>query len=298
MPKPDVLVRATGDYCAIVDGVPPDVRTLTKDVTGKVVRRVGRFIQLGLIGAARCVGSAKLPPDTAVYLTSRRGDLEVTIEVMQELFRDGHAPKPLSFINTVSNAACYYVARHFELHGRSCFVGGGSFAFESALNLALLEMRAGVVRSALVGCVEIATDPLDVHRRRVGVGPDAVIAEASHWVWLEAGDGGRVLGGVDAAEVFAGLDELKGWFAGQRQDGGGATAFATGQSFSEADATGLQRELGLQKAFNYRVGRGYYDCQSGALIGAFLAEKASGAGAVLHVNAAPDGRLAAMLVRR
>jgi hypothetical protein len=297
MPKPEVLVHATGDYCGIVDGAPPEVRALTKDVTGKPVRRVGRFIQLGLIGAARCVGAAKLPPDTAVYLTSRRGDLEVTIEVMEELFRDGHAPKPLSFINTVSNAACYYVARHFELHGRSCFVGGGYFSFESALNLALLEMRAGIVRSALVGCIDIATDPLDIHRRRLGLAADAAVGEASHWVWLEAGDGGRALGAVEAAEIFSGPGELKAWFASQRQDRGD-TVFAAGQFLTEADATHIQHELGLTGAFNYRTGRGYYDCQSGALIGAFLAEKGSGAAAVLHVNAAPDGRLAAMLARR
>lgn len=297
MSKPDISVRAVGDYYESLADAPPDLRTLTKDETGKQVRRVGRFIQMGLIGAARCVGSATLPPDTAVYLTSRRGDLEVTIEVMEELFRDGHAPKPLSFINTVSNAACYYVARHFELHGRSCFVGGAHFAFETALDLALLEMRAGVVRSALVGCIEIATDPLAVHRQRLGLAPDAAVAEASHWLWLEAREGGDAAGSIGAVEFFGNTADLAAWFSRQGLDAN-ATAFSQGQFWADGEAAAIQRELGLRKAFNYRAGRGYYDCQSGALVSAFLQGGEDGVSAVLHVNGNPDGRLAVMLARR
>lgn len=297
MSKPDISIRAVGDYYEAVADAPPDLRALTKEVTGKQVRRVGRFIQMGLIGAARCVGAAALPPDTAVYLTSRRGDLEVTIEVMEALFRDGHAPKPLSFINTVSNAACYYVARQFELHGRSCFVGGAHFAFETALDLALLEMRAGVVRSALVGCIEIATDPHSVHRQRLRLSPDAAVAEASHWLWLDARGEPGALGSVGAVEFFRTTADLAAWFARQGLDATGA-AFSQGQFLADSEAAAIQRELGLQRAFNYRTGRGYYDCQSGALASAFLRSGGDGAGAVLHVNGNPDGRLAVMLVRR
>lgn len=293
----DVSVRAAGDYYAPVADAPADVRALVKDVTGKPVRRVGRFIQLGLIGAARCVGGAALPPDTAVYLTSRRGDLEVTIEVMEELFRDGHAPKPLSFINTVSNAACYYVARHFELHGRSCFVGGAHFAFETALDLALLEMRAGVVRSALVGCIEIATDPLEIHRRRLGLAPDAPVAEASHWLWLESEADAGALGVLSAVEFFNSAADLQAWFLRQGLEATN-TALAPGQFLDGADAAAISRELGLGQVFNYRDGRGYYDGQGGALVGAFLRGGGDGAEAVLHVNAEPGGRLAVMLARR
>lgn len=294
---PDISVRAAGDYYEPVSDTPPDLRELVKKATGKPVRRVGRFIQMGLIGAARCVGDAKLPPDTAVYLTSRRGDLEVTIEVMEELFRDGHAPKPLSFINTVSNAACYYVARHFDLHGRSCFVGGAHFAFETALDLALLEMRAGIVHSALVGSIDIATAPVDVHRQRLRLAPGAPIGEASHWLWLEAGSAPQAIGTISGVEFFNGLGDLAAWAAGQGLNAA-ATAFSQGQFLSDADAAVIQRELGFRQAFNYRAGRGYYDCQSGALVGAFLQGGGDGASAVLHVNADPDGRLAVMLAGR
>ena len=166
----------------------------------------------------------------------------------------------------------------------------------SALNLALLEMRAGIVRSALVGCVEIATDPLEVHRRRLGLAPDAVVGEASHWLWLEARAEDKALGAVNAAEVFANLADLRSWFVSQAMDAA-RTAFASGQFLGEDSTALIQRELGLSEVFNYRAGRGYYDCQSGALVGEFLRGKGNGDAAVLHVNAAPDGRLAVILAK-
>jgi hypothetical protein len=291
-----ISVRAAGDYEALVAGAPPDVRRLAKEVTGKEVRRIGRFIQLGLVGAARCIGAATLPPDTAVYLSSRRGDLEVTIEVMESLFRDGHAPKPLSFINTVSNAACFYIARNFALHGRSCFVGGAYFSFESALDLALLEVRAGVVRSALVGVVEIITDPVAIHRRRLGLPPDAPIAEASHWLWLQRDASEGEIGSLGAVEFFESADDLFAWWRRAGSDPA-RTAFAPGQFLGAEQAAAIHAKLGLGQVFNYRAERGYYDGQSGAVVGAFLREQ-SGTDAVLHVNADASGRLAAIYIER
>ena len=291
-----IAVRAAGDYEALVAETPPDVRKLAKEVTGKEVRRIGRFIQLGLIGAARCVGAETLPPDTAVYLSSRRGDLEVTIEVMEALFRDGHAPKPLSFINTVSNAACYYIARHFALHGRSCFVGGSYFAFESALDLALLELRAGIVRSALVGGTEIVTDPVAIHRQRLGLSPEAPVAEASHWLWLQRDANQEVMGSLAAVEFFNSTEDLFAWRPQIGLDPA-RTDFVPGQFLDGAQAAAIQSGLGLGKVFNYPVERGYYDGQSGAVVGAFLRGRGS-AQAVLHVNADSSGRLAVIYAKR
>jgi hypothetical protein len=287
------MIHAHGDHYVAVDDAPPDLRTLAKEATGSHVRRVGRFIQLALIGACRCAGGARPPPETAVYLASRRGDIEMTAEVMEHVFRDAQQPKPLTFINTVSNAACFYVARHFGLHGRSCFVGGANFSFETALQLALVDLQMGIARTALVGCVEIAATPLEVHRRRLGVAPDAPIGEASHWLWLDSGK--RPGSVVRAVEFFADRERLRSWIAGQQLDPA-QTTLAPGQFLSEADASWLERECELTRRFDYRTGRAYYDCQSGAAIGAFLREE--NAEVMLHLNGDGDGRYCAMLARR
>jgi len=57
-----VWIRASGDYCAAVDDPLPPLKALVQQLLGVRVRRIGRFIQLALIGAARCVGAATPPP--------------------------------------------------------------------------------------------------------------------------------------------------------------------------------------------------------------------------------------------
>ena len=114
------------------DTSPADLKPLVVDAVGASVRRIGRFIQLALIGCRTMREVARHSRLTLrCILGSGRGDLEVTIEVMQTLLRDGQPPKPLSFINTVSNAACYYVAQNLKVLGRSSFVCNRYFAFES-----------------------------------------------------------------------------------------------------------------------------------------------------------------------
>lgn len=293
----EIVIRAFGDYYAPVDGEPPDVRELSKQTLGKQVRRVGRFIQLALIGAARCVGAETPPAHTAIYMSSRRGDLETNIEVLEQLFAHAQSPKPLSFINTVSNASCYYVARHFGLHGRSCFVTGVCFSFEMALQAALLDFGSGQARSALAGGLDTAAAPLDVDRRRLGLAPDAPVGEASHWLWLEArpaAPGDMVL---EAVEAFADRAAAVAWLKAQRFDPE-KTLLAAGQYLSPADAAAFQSEAGISRTFAYRESLAYYDGQAGAAFSAFAADAALDGWRMIHLNGDPEGRYAVFSARR
>jgi len=158
--KLPLYIHRTGNYYERVDGEPPELKALVQETLGVHVRRVGRFIQLALIGAGRCAGQS-LPQDTAVFLTSGRGDLEVTMDVLEQLFVHAQPPKPLSFINTVSNAACYYIAQQLKLQSRSGFACNRHFAFESALQLAVSDFEQGIIRSALVGTVDVVVPPFE-----------------------------------------------------------------------------------------------------------------------------------------
>lgn len=283
----EAFIHGCGDYYAAVetDDALVDLKPLVKDATGAPVRRVGRFIQLALIGAGRCLGGRKAPDDTAVYFTSGRGDMEVTVEVMEALFRDGEAPKPLHFINTVSNAACFYISKHFGLHGRSTFLCNRYFSFETALQLALFDLASGAVKHALVGSVDIVTPPLAIQRRRLHLAPDTPAAEACHWLLLSADPAGA-RGAVTAATVFGDRDAALDWARKANATVGAAGQFGDGAAFL--------REAGVTGLFDYRAGRAHYDSQSGAAISAFLD---AGSGALLHANVDPDGRHGVMLVR-
>jgi hypothetical protein len=262
-----LYVTAAADYLEPIGDAPPaDLKPLVAEAVGAPVRRIGRFIQLALIGAGRCAKQTQLAPDTAVYLGSGRGDLEVTIEVMQTLLRDGHAPKPLSFINTVSNAACYYVAQNLKLLGRSSFVCNRYFAFESVLQLAALDLQSGV-NSALVGTVDVVVPPLAGHRIRLGLASDTRVADATHWIELRKEPTSNALGRLLAVEHFVDRDALRTWLAKQPIDAG--WVLATGQFVPIAEAAEWAARLEIER-FDYRNDRAYYDSQSGAVIGEYL----------------------------
>jgi len=291
----EVIIRGLGAYEEAATSEPlPDLKPVLKEATGASVRRIGRFIHLALIGAGRCLAGRAPPQDTAVYFTTGSGDFEVTVEVMEHVFRDGFPPKPLSFINTVSNAACFYVAKQFGLTGRSSCLGARHFGFETALQLALLDLKTGAVRSALVGSADIVLTPIEVHRRRLGQPQDGPIAEAAHWLWLTASGEGESAprGAIRAAAILPDREALLAWIAGQALDAA-SLHLAQGQWLDDAGFAALRSELGGPPSFDYRAGRPYFDSQAAAAIGAFLDSGLSGT--LLHINADPDGRYAVML---
>ena len=290
------MIRAGGDYYAeIHDAVPgaaaqsPELKALVTAAIGEPVRRIGRFIQLALIGAGRCVGGRALPADTGVYLASGRGDLEVTLDVMEQLFRHGQPPKPLTFINSVSNSACFYIARQFGLTGPSSFICNRYFGFESALQLALDDLAAGTVRSALVGSVDMVVAPLADHRRRLALDPGAPLAEGSHWLWLTTADGPPGLAVQHCVDRVALLD----WIAAQGLERG-RCHLSGGQFLDPAELEAIAAATGLALRFDYRDGRGYYDSHAGAALGEFRC--AHPGGQLLHVNGDADGRYSAVLL--
>ena len=290
-------IYAVGEHYHAVSEPLPELKAATQAATGKAFRRIGRFIQLALIGAARCVGERPLPKETAVYFASGRGDLEVTLEIMTQLFRDGQTPKPLNFVNTVSNAACFYLAQHLGLHSRSNFVCSRHFALESVLELAALDLSLGVVDSALVGSVDIATAPLAQHRQRLGLPVDAHVGEGSHWLWLGPIDLRRPRAGeLKAARRFVDREALLGWIRA-RDLPPTRCRIAAGQFVQADDLVQIQEASGLPNAFAARTPRGYYDSQSGGAIGEFLGDAAPG-DSLLHVNADPERRYSAILLER
>lgn len=289
-------IYACGDFYQAAAEPLCELRSAVGAAIGEPVRRIGRFIQLALIGAGRCA-RGQLPADTGVYLCSGRGDLETTIEVMVGLFRGGQAPKPLSFVNTVSNAACFYVARALQLQGRSNFVCNRYFAFESVLQLALLDAESGGINSALIGSIDVACLPLAQHRQRLDLPVGATVGEGSHWIWIGPADAARPrLGDILAAQHFTDQASLLDWIARQKFSSADCLISA-GQFLTQDVFAQIQKHSGLHRTFDYREGRAYYDSQSGAAISEFL-KAAPDTSELLHVNANPCGEFSVLRMRR
>jgi len=287
-------IIATGTYLSTVSAEPPSLKALARETAGASVRRIGRFIQLALIGAGRCVDGRTLPEGTATYFTSCRGDLEVTLDVLVQMCEFGRPPAPFAFINTVGNSACFHVAKCFGLSGRSQFVTNRYAPLETALRLAALDFAEGGVTTALVGSTDICTMPLSEHRERVGVLPDTPVGEGSHWFFLASDDRfGPPLGVVrsvrsfpDDAALRRHLDELRDAFKD--------AALGFGQYLGADEAESLRKATGVKLLFDYRSDLPWYDSQTGHGIHRFLA--APPAPTLLHLDGDPSGRRSLLLI--
>jgi hypothetical protein len=287
-------IYAAGDDAHSVDHALPDLKQLCQQATGKSFRRIGRFIQLSMLGAARCT-QLSVPADTAVYLASGRGDLELTIEIMTDLFARAQTPKPLGFVNTVSNAACFYVAQLLQLQSRSNYVCNRFFAFESVMQLAVTDIQMGNVTSALIGSVDLCTAPLAEHQQRLHLAADTTMGEGSHWLWLGKPDSSRPrIGEVLAAQHFVSCDALLAWCDEQSFS---QLALSRGQFVNDAMWDRIAVRIKHDSVFDYRSTRAHYDSQSGAAISEFLRSDCT-ANTLLHINADHDERVTVMVVTR
>ena len=278
-------IIAHGHYNEKVDDVLPPLKELVKASTGESVRRVGRFIQLALIGAGRCLQKKILPADTAVYLTSGRGDLEITLDVLVQMVEHGLPPKPLSFINTVSNSACFYIAKHFSLCGRNQFVTRRHAPLECALQLAALDLQTGAVQTALVGSVDICTEPLNDHRKRLDVSDDTSVGEGSHWFLLAPTTcSDTALATIDNAVTFSDIEALRQWLAEININD---TSLVCGQHIDQTTTVLLQTMTGCTP-WKTTADLHWYDSHCGYALGQFLILQP--ANKMLHVDSDPDGR--------
>lgn len=156
-------------------------------------RRVDRFIQLALLGAARCAAGAALARDCALYLGSGIGPEGNNILVQEQICRDHLLPRPFNFVNTLGSSATYFVAKDRGLDAQGWWASRRGAALEAVLELALTDLELGLCSQALVGVVEECPAPYEDHRRRCQASADAALAEGSHWLLLvrdaQAGDG-------------------------------------------------------------------------------------------------------------
>jgi hypothetical protein len=282
-------IIATGSYCAPVTEELPALKGAVKEATGKAVRRVGRFIQLALIGAGRA--ATELPVNSGLYVCSSRGDMEITVTVLETIFRQRQLPRPLDFINTVSNAACFYVASTLGIQGPSSFVSQRDMAFETTLRAALLDLQSGACPQALVGAADLVMTPLAQHRERVLLDEDAALAEASYWLQLSAEPVAGSLATLEQTAHCEDLAALSAWLEQQQQL---PALLAVGQT---ADAAELQALPALAACQLWRDDTvpGYFGTLAARTLCRFVAGDEP---SLLHINRDRHGRYSVLVLGR
>lgn len=185
MSKP-LYIYSSSYFLSPVDVQLPNLKTAVADALGKSMRRIDRLTQLALIGCFQCKGARSISENTGLYLSSINGSLNNMTKLLAEMYDDGDAPRPLSFINTVSNSACYYLARELNVLAYNQFVNCNEFSFEATIKLAQLDLQLGKVDAALMGVISEVGPSFEIHRQRIDLDEKYGLCEGSHWLYLGA----------------------------------------------------------------------------------------------------------------
>lgn len=163
----------------------PDLKALIAPWTAERIRRIDRYIELCVAGGLNCVAQQKLPAHTGVYLATRFGAITTSAKVMETIIAEGDMPKPLHFVNTLGNTACFYLTRLLKTTGHTLVISQEQFSFEAALFHALLDLQQGNAEAALVGGIDEVALPIVHQAERLGVNVSGIFNEGTHWLLLE-----------------------------------------------------------------------------------------------------------------
>lgn len=185
---------------------------------GNRFRRVGEYIESSLLAASGILDEGDMPDDMGVFLCSGLANLAAIVPVMGTIFHPTHPRcSPLAFASSVPNAAAFYLAQAFEIHGHNVTLSQEEIAFEAALLEAMLALQSGVCTHALVGGVDLPYDDVEAHRIRLGAqGRDIPLGSGAVF-WLLGPEGPWRISEVQIGRfepmqgIEPGATVLRGW---------------------------------------------------------------------------------------
>lgn len=246
----------------------PAIDQALVDMGQKRYRRIDRFIKLALLGSGRCDQYFSIPNNTSVCLVSGMAALSNTTAVQHTMLAQKKPPKPIHFVNTLSNAAGFYVASNLGLNGKNLFLSRGDQSFEAGLALAKQELVCSPSHPVLLGAVDECPLPMSEHRQRINVSEDKAMAEGSHW-WLltnEPAQGSHVIASVDTAITLHNWKAAKTWLEEHKKSYSHIT-FQHSSAFSQEQIDDCQRHSGGE-LFHSETGE--YGTRSAGVMTEFL----------------------------
>lgn len=249
-----MYIQAYGSYSKQIDssGILPDLGPAIAELGIARFRRIDRFAQLCLLGSGLCNqqnvenSGQTLNPDTSIVLSSQMAGISSTVQAHQQMFIHRQPPKPANFINTLSNSAGFYVAKHLNVKGENHFLTRSGAAFEAGLALT----KQAQAKSSLLGYVEECSLPLAHHRQRLGLAADSQLSEHSHWFLFTREPCENTLAELTIAKRFHSARSLAEQFKSSRAN---TQQYITAEARSSmplpnsdlADATNISHALAL-----------------------------------------------------
>lgn len=118
-------------------------------------RRVDRLTWQCLLAAAPF--KPHLASSCGLYLASQYPSRDTMVSLLNSVCVEQQQPRPFEFVNSVSNAAGFYLAQLLELNGPNLCLGSHADIWPQLLQLAQCDLAAGHVWQALLlNCLEEA----------------------------------------------------------------------------------------------------------------------------------------------
>jgi hypothetical protein len=113
-------------------------------------RRTDRLTLLSLLAVQPI--RQQLQSDCGLYVASVNPDEKNMQELLESVCIQQMAPKPFQFVNSVSNAAGFHLAKALQLQGPNLFISAGAQVWDNLLRLAGLDLRLGLSQALLIHC--------------------------------------------------------------------------------------------------------------------------------------------------
>ncbi len=161
---------------------------------GRRFRRIGRFVKLAQVAAARCLTQRPgLELDRAgLFIGTGLGNTADIVPLAEGVLHPSRPRcSPMSFAGCLGNAASFFVAQSTGCLGPNVTLSQEELSFEAALLDAALALRAGRIELALVGGVDVISGSEDEQRRRMNAAeaPGRVTQGAAFLLLAAQGEG-------------------------------------------------------------------------------------------------------------
>lgn len=288
-----VYIYATSANVWPAEPKAPELKTLVKELWGKSYRRISHFIELSLVGAKRCADRAPIPIDAGCNLifTTGQGNISQVANLTREIFKEQQPPMPFAFMHITNNMAPFYVAQALGLTSSNLTVAHRAFPFETAIELATIQMTTPHSQ-CLVGAVDECAYPLHDHRRRLGLSPNAPLSEGSHWLLLGS-ESHHAVAQIEFRHFCRSQQALVSELASHNWYE--SVVLSCGFGIGGEEQQWWRQELKIEQVYDYRPQAAYHDTAAGYGIASFIETHSKQT--LIHINKSGRQRYSAVCVR-
>ena len=132
-------------------------------------RRLGRILKRALVIGRVIADKTGIGTPDAILVGTGLGCMENTERILEPLCRDGEQMlSPTHFMQSTHNTIAALLAIHSGAHGYNITYSHKDLSFDLALQDACMQLRAGALRTALVGGFDELTPSYYTLLRRIG----------------------------------------------------------------------------------------------------------------------------------